>query len=190
MITYKSIKSEFLRHNEEIPMKVYVTSEYRIEKINNGLGGFLFKEVPVSPYTIDFGKHAIMSEFEKEFDISNWKFFMAFDDNKPVGAATIVCKTPEVRMLEAREDLCVLWDIRVIEEYKHKGIGQGLFDACKKWSKSQGYKQMKIECQNVNVPACKFYHKQGAVLSMVNEYAYYDDEESKNQIQFIWYLDL
>ena len=29
-------------------------------------------------------------------------------------------------MLEVRDDLCVLWDIRVTEEYKHKGIGQGI----------------------------------------------------------------
>lgn len=190
MITYKSIEAEFIRQIEEIPMKVYVTSEYKIEKVNNGLGGFLFKEVPVSPYIIDFGKYVIKPEYEKEFNISNWKFFIAFDNNKPIGAATLACKTQGVRMLEGREDLCVLWDIRVTEEYKHKGIGQGLFDTCKNWCKSQGYKQIKIECQNVNIPACKFYHKQGAVLSALNEYAYYDDEESKNQIQLIWYLDL
>ncbi len=190
MIIYKSIEAEFIKQIEEIPMKVNVTSEYKIGKINNGLGGFLFEEVPVSPYIFDFGKDVIKPEHEKEFNISNWKFFIAYDDNKPVGAATLACKTPGVRMLDGREDLAVLWDIRVMEEYKHRGIGQGLFDACKNWSKAQGFKQIKIECQNVNVPACKFYHKQGAVLSMVNEYAYYNDEESKNQIQFIWYLDL
>ncbi len=190
MITYKSIEKEFLRNREEIPMTVYVTSEYLVEKINNGLGGLLFKEVNVPPYTNDFGKYAVMSEFEKNFDVSNWKFFMAFDGDKSVGAATLACKTPEVRMLDGREDLCVLWDVRVAEEYKHKGIGQKLFDICVEWAKSQGYNQMKIECQNNNVPACKFYHKQGAVLSAINEYAYYDDNESKNEIQFIWYLDL
>lgn len=49
---------------------------------------------------------------------------------------------------------------------------------------------MKIECQNNNEPACKFYHKQGAVLRKIDEYAYFDDIESRFEVQFIWYLDL
>ena len=48
---------------------------------------------------------------------------------------------------------------------------------------------MKIECQNNNVPACKFYHKQGAVLSAVDEYAYYNEPEYRHEIQFIWFLN-
>lgn len=40
-------------------------------------------------------------------------------------------------------------------------------------AKSDGYKQMIIECQNNNVPACKFYHKQGALLSKIDMYASY-----------------
>ena len=31
-------------------------------------------------------------------------------------------------MLEGRDDLAVLWDIRVSDDYKHQGIGQHLFD--------------------------------------------------------------
>jgi len=50
---------------------------------------------------------------------------------------------------------------------------------------------MKIECQNNNVPAVKFYHKQGAILSAINEHAYYNDlPEFRNEVQLIWMLDL
>ncbi|WP_160166418.1 hypothetical protein [Clostridium sp. Ade.TY] len=49
---------------------------------------------------------------------------------------------------------------------------------------------MKIECQNNNVNACKFYNKQGAVLSKIDEYAYYEDIEDRDEVQLIWYLDL
>ncbi|MBW9159119.1 hypothetical protein G9F71_026155 [Clostridium sp. FP2] len=49
---------------------------------------------------------------------------------------------------------------------------------------------MKFECQNNNVPACKFYDKHGAVLRKIDEYAYYNDVDSRDEIQFIWYLDL
>ena len=60
-----------------------------------------------------------------------------------------------------------------------------------KWSRNNGLVQMKIECQNNNVPAVKFYHKQGAILSAINEHAYYNDlPEFRNEVQLIWMLDL
>ena len=49
---------------------------------------------------------------------------------------------------------------------------------------------MLIETQNINVTACKFYKKQGAVLSKVDMYAYYSQPDSRDEIQFIMYLDL
>jgi hypothetical protein len=58
------------------------------------------------------------------------------------------------------------------------------------WSKEQGFRQMKIECQNVNVPAVRFYHKNGAVLCTLDEYFYYDDAESRDEVAMMWYIDL
>ena len=115
---------------------------------------------------------------------------MAFDDEKPIGAMTIAGRTPELNMLSGRDDVCILWDIRIIDRYKHQGIGQKLLDMGIQEAKSDGYKQMIIECQNNNVPACKFYHKQGALLSKIDMYAYYHEEACKDEVQFIWYLDL
>lgn len=37
---------------------------------------------------------------------------MAFDDDVPVGAVTVVSRTDDVDMLDKRNDLCVLGDIR------------------------------------------------------------------------------
>ena len=115
---------------------------------------------------------------------------MAFDDERPVGAATVAGPTENLYMLSGRKDACILWDIRVEDEYKHQGIGQKLFDLCKNSAIEDGYSQMLIETQNINVTACKFYKKQGAVLSKVDMYAYYSQPESRDEIQFIMYLDL
>ncbi len=190
MITYKEVDKSYLEVYDSVDMLVHVRSIYVLEKINRGLGGFVLKEEPVEEYWKDFRKYEKASDYEKEFDITNWEFFMAFDEDRPVGAATVVSRTGNVNMLEGREDLSVLWDIRVSNDYKHKGIGQKLFDMAKNWSVRQGFKQLKIECQNNNVPACKFYHKQGAVLSKIDEYAYYKDVDIRNEVQFIWYLEL
>lgn len=105
----------------------------------------------------------------------NWYFFMAFDGEIPVGGAVLCCHSPELHMLEGREDLGILWDIRVDSAYKRCGVGGKLFEIVKKKSKELGLSQLKIECQNNNVPAVDFYFKQETHLGAVNRYAYYGD---------------
>lgn len=191
MITYKKVDQTYFPQYDQIPMVVHVSSYYRIEKHNRGLGGFSFIETPVEPYIKDFctGEDETVERW-KRFNLVNWAFFMAFDGERPVGAATIASRDKEVNMLAGRNDLAVLWDIRVNDAYKRQGVGQVLFDMAVDWSRKQGLIQMKIECQNVNIPAVRFYHKQGAALSAIDEYAYYHEPELRHEAQFIWFLDL
>ena len=190
MITYKEVDKSFLKQYDKVEMNVYIQSEYTVERIDNGLGGFILKEVKVKPYIKDLSIYERATEYEKEFDITNWHFYMAFDGKIPVGAMTVVGKTEGLNMLSGRSDACVLWDIRVVDKYKYKGIGQKLLDMGVAHAKKEGYRQMIIECQNNNVQACKFYQKNGAVLSKIDMYAYYLDPEIRDEIQFIWYLDI
>ena len=187
---FKEVDKTFFELYDKVSMNVDVHSEYQVKRINSGLGGFIFEEVQVEPYIKDLSGYECAIEYEREFDITNWRFYMAFDGEIPVGAMTVVGKTEGLNMLYGREDACVLWDIRVADAYKHNGIGQKLFDMGVINAKNDGYQQMIIECQNNNVQACKFYQKQGAVLSKIDMYAYYFDSDAKNEIQFIWYLDI
>ena len=190
MIYVKKTDRSCFEMYDSISMNVDVRSEYRIKRIDNGLGGMIFEEVPVTPYIKDLSVYERATEYEKEFDITYWSFYMAFDDEKPVGAVTVAARTDKLYMLAGRDDACGLWDIRVADGYKHQGIGQKLLDLAIKDAKADGYRQMIIECQNNNVPACKFYHKQGALLSKIDMYAYYDEPDCRNEVQFLWYLDL
>jgi len=54
MITYKKVDRTYFPQYDMIPMLVHVSSYYRIEKINRGLGGFHLVETPVEPYIKDF----------------------------------------------------------------------------------------------------------------------------------------
>ena len=190
MITFKEVDKSFLELYDKVSMNVNVHSEYEVKRINNGLGGLVLEEVLVEPYIKDLSIYERAIEYEKEFDITNWRFYMAFDDDIPVGAMTVAGKTEGLNMLYGRKDACVLWDIRVADTYKRIGIGQKLLDMGVLNAKKDGYQQMIIECQNNNVQACKFYQKQGAVLSKIDMYAYYLEPEIRNEIQFIWYLDI
>jgi ribosomal protein S18 acetylase RimI-like enzyme len=188
MIEYKQIGKDSFSLYDSIPMKVLVKTIFEVERINAGLGGFVFTEKPVAEYIKNLGSYTIMTELEKRFDLSNWAFFMAFSDSKPVGAASVVSNCSAIRLLDGRDDLSVLWDIRIDDDYKSQGIGSKLLNLALEWSKKKKLRQMKIECQNNNVPACRFYHKHGAYVGAINEYAYYKEKE--DEVQLIWYMDL
>jgi GNAT superfamily N-acetyltransferase len=192
-LIYKQITNpsqDFFEAYEKIPMLVQVESKLEAEKINRGLGGTLFREVPVDPYTKDLGQYEPPTEFSKKFDTKDWAFFAAYDQGVLIAAATVACKTKEILMLDGRDDLCILWDIRVEDARKRCGVGTKLFQMAVIWAKSKGFRQMKIECQNINLPAIRFYHKFGAVLCALDEYFYYSDLESREEVALIWYLDL
>lgn len=194
MITFRQVDKASFSQYDTIDMLVHVSSYYRIDKINHGLGGFLFEETPCIPFVKDFDANLPLRNFASaqaaQFDTTFWGFFMAFDDAKAVGGAMVAARTKDVHMLSGRNELAVLWDIRVSDAYKHRGIGQTLFDMAVDWARREGFAQLKIECQNNNVPAVKFYHKQGAVLAGVDEYAYFNEPAYRHEVQLLWMLDL
>ena len=77
-----------------------------------------------------------------------------------------------IDMLEGRDDLAVLWDIRVIEELRGHGIGSELVAVGEAWARDRGCRELKVETQDINVAACLFYHRQGFVLRGINPSAY------------------
>lgn len=187
-IAIKEVTKEQLNEYAQIPMLLNVTSKYELNEVENGLGGIIFNEIKVEEHVKDLGLYDKPLEWEKEFDLTNWGFFIAYDNDVPIGGATLVYNTKGVNMLRNRTDLSVLWDIRVAPEYKSMNIGTKLFKHAVEWSIKNNCKQMKIETQNDNVPACKFYAKQGAKLGEINMYAYYG--EDTDEVMLIWYLGL
>ena len=97
MITYKQVDETYFKLYDEVPMVVHVKTVLVPKHVDNGLGGIIFQEINVEPYVRNIAYDAA-SDFSKEFDISNWAFFMAFDGDKPVGAVTAASKTKEIRM--------------------------------------------------------------------------------------------
>jgi hypothetical protein len=46
---------------------------------------------------------------------------------------------------------------------------------------------MRIETQNINVPACRFYARRGYLLGAVHRYAY---PQLPDETQLLWYKEL
>jgi GNAT superfamily N-acetyltransferase len=172
----------------ETPMAFTVNRMLTVKE--KGLGGIILREHKVDPpYTKDYDAYPgeRPSTWADRWDLSNWVFFSAFSDDERVGGAAVAWNTPGVFMLEGRQDLAVLWDIRIRPEHQGKGLGSHLFKAAEAWALGKGCHCLKIETQNVNVPACRFYQKQGCVLGAINTFAYPD---LRGEICLMWYKEL
>lgn len=151
--------------------------------------GFRLSERPVAkPYLKDYDAIAeVPAQWPGRFDTARWGLMLARIDGQFVGGAAVAYDTPQLHMLEGRSDLAVLWDIRVHPERRRQGVGAALFRAAEAWALVRRCRQLKVETQNVNVPACRFYARYGLVLRAVNRGIY---PECPDEVQLLWYKDL
>ncbi|MYB75962.1 MAG: GNAT family N-acetyltransferase [Chloroflexi bacterium] len=178
-----------LRNYGEVPIAFTVASQYRIAAIDGGKGGWRLTEERVErPYTKDYDAGGERpSRWAQKWDLANWVILAAIGDGMRLGGAVVAWNTPGVNMLEGHDDLAVLWDLRVHPAHRRKGIGAQLFRHAAAWARSRGCRQLKVETQNINVPACQFYARQGCYLGAVHYGAY---PEYPDEAQLLWYLDL
>jgi GNAT superfamily N-acetyltransferase len=111
----------------------------------------------------------------------------AWRGQQRLGGLVIAHGSDAVEMLEGRRDLAVIWDIRVRLEERGSGVGSHLVAAAENWARSKGCSQLKVETQNINVPACRFYARNGFRIGSVDPHAYPD---LPNEIQMLWYKDI
>jgi len=194
LIKIREIKSDLLPVYASIPISFMVNSIFRIDVIKGGLGGFRLVEEKVIPYIKDYDniieEEKGPADWPKHFDVRNWGIFIAYDGSRPLGGATVAFNTPDVNMLESREDLAVLWDIRIHPDVRRHGVGSMLFKHSADWARKRGCKKLKIETQNINVSACRFYAKQGCKLGAIHRYGYSGCPPVAHEAMFLWYLDL
>lgn len=121
------------------------------------------------------------------FDVSRWSVLVARADGERVGGAVLVSDAPGLDVLEARRDLAVCWDLRVRPEWRGRGVGIRLFEAAEAWASGREKAELKVETQNINLVACRFYARMGCELRSVDPNAY---PALPGEVQFLWYKRL
>jgi GNAT superfamily N-acetyltransferase len=189
-ITIEEISPDRLNEYDRVPQRLEVKSILQVELVNKGLGGMLLREVPIeTPYVKDYDAYReLPSDMPKKYDVRTWGFLLALDGKRVAGAATVAIEPTGVFMLEARRELAVLLDIRVCPEYR--GAGIPLFRYAGRWARVHGCTQMKIETQNTNLPACRFYQRMGASLGEIHCHGYAAVPSVAHEVMLNWYLDL
>jgi GNAT superfamily N-acetyltransferase len=174
-----------------IPIAFDVSRVFDVAVQGPGRSGFVLSDrrIDSAPYSKDYD--AIEGEgpmrWAQRFDLSNWGLFVARNDGRRVGGAAVAYDTPGLNMLDGRTDLAVLWDIRVVPAIRGQGVGSVLFRAVEIWAAARGCSQLKVETQNINVPACRFYARQGCVLEGAHRGVY---PGLPGEIQLLWQKDL
>ncbi len=189
----RDLQLDELRLYAEVPATFEVTSRLAITLVEGGLGGITLREEPVrAPYTKDYDAYEEggPERWPERFDMRSWGLFLSLEDDRVVGGAARAFDAPDLNMLEGRRDLAVLWDLRVHPDVRGRGIGTELLEHATRWSHKRGCQELKIETQNVNVPACRLYAKLGCRLGSINRYGYAQDSALSHEAMLVWYRDL
>ncbi|MCA1565659.1 MAG: GNAT family N-acetyltransferase [Acidobacteria bacterium] len=179
-----------LKEYARIPIAFEVREIFDVEVCDDAPGGFVLTRRDLEvPYVKDYDAIEAQSpaHWAERFDVSNWEFLAARSEGRRVGGAALALDTASIDMLEGRGDLAVLWDIRIAPEARGQGVGSTLFRAAEARAAARGCRQLKIETQNINLAACRFYARQGCELREINRFAY---PQFPAEVQLLWYKEL
>lgn len=172
-----------------------VPIHFRVERIVDvdalvaSAGSRVESRVASNPYLKDYDAYPDNGPlgWATRFDLSRWGFFGAYADGKRVGGAAVAMRDSTVALLEGRDDLALLFDLRVDSSVRQRGVGRALLKAVVEWSVARGARWLLVETQDVNVPACRFYSRNGFVLDAANRGAYPD---LPDETQLLWLREL
>lgn len=138
-----------------------------------------------TPYWKDYdsypGGHP--SEWPQRFDLSRWSMLAAFDGTRRVGGAIVIVDDPQIDLLRDCPDCALVWDLRVAPHARRLGVGAALLEAVERRAMERGARSLRVETQDINVPACRLYHRHGFRVERIAPGAY---PELPNEVQLLW----
>ena len=184
-----AVSSRVVAEYDAIPSVFEVRSILTARRSDGGHDRYVLSErIVASPYVKDYDAVSERPrEWPERFDTSSWEVFLARVGTRAVAGAAVAVRTRGLDLLEGRDDLALLWDIRVAPDVRRHGVGRALFQAAEQWALTQDCCELKIETQDVNVAACRFYAAMGCELRTVRKRAY---TVCPGEAQYLWYKRL
>ena len=123
------------------------------------------------------------TDWPNRFDVSRWTLLAAFDGARRVGGAVIIADDPAIELLRDCPGCALLWDLRVAPEVRGRGLGSALLRAAEDVARQRGARALRVETQQVNVPACRLYQRHGFRLERASPGVYAD---LPDEVQLLW----
>ena len=188
-IEIRPANKETLRQYGTIPIVFEVRSILEPHLIEGGVGGIKLQEIELlEPYIKDYDslQGGNPETWSTQFSLDNWAVFVIEGQTGYLAGAAVAFDIPGLMMLEGHRNQAVLWDIRVHPDVRGRGIGTRLFREAIEWARSNGCANLIAESQNTNVPACRFYARQGCELRAIDRYAYAREPKVAQEIMLLW----
>ncbi|MEZ0326533.1 MAG: GNAT family N-acetyltransferase [Fimbriimonas sp.] len=143
-----------------------------------------FVEVPEGVRWKDYDMHLEErpSSLARRFDVTAWGVHLARQRDIAVGGCIVAWNSADFDMLEGRCDVAVIVDLRVRRELRGRGVGRRLLDCAREWAIQRGCVEMRVETQDTNVAACRFYRSLGFELLSVDAAGYGDGSDEAKVI--------
>jgi GNAT superfamily N-acetyltransferase len=170
-----------LRDHASVPSVFEAASVFDVQQ--SGAACKLVERAIPAPYRKNYDEFEDPTTWPRDFDTRHWVLIAAYSGACRIGGAIVARTTPGVAMLEGRSDLALLWDLRVSPAQRRRAAGTALLHAAVAWARRHGCTEMRVETQNTNPAACKFYMHNGFVISKVRQGAY---ANLPQDVQLIW----
>ena len=172
-----------LAEHGAVPIAFPVAARVRV------VGDRLLEEPVVPPWVKDYDAEPgnAPADWTRRFDVSAWGLLAAWEAGTRIGVAVVAWNTRGLDLLEGRDDLALLWDLRVEPARRRTGVGTALLQAVVRWARERSCVHLDVETQDVNVPACRFYAQRGFRLRRVDANAY---PSHPDETRLIWRHEL
>jgi ribosomal protein S18 acetylase RimI-like enzyme len=100
---------------------------------------------------------------------------------------TVFAATPRETAEQSRPVPQLAYSHAAYAAWPGAAAGSALFRAAEGWAGARGCGWLKIETQNVNAAACRFYRKMGCALGGIDRFAY---PELPDEVQLLWWKAL
>jgi ribosomal protein S18 acetylase RimI-like enzyme len=163
-----------------VPIAYSTRSRLALPQLREGTLSEVSIEPRIKDYDLD--PEDRVDTLNQRFDTSQWRTFAAVLSGVRVGGVVVATCCPGFELLDGRNDLALIADIRVAPHARGRGVGRELAEAARSWAKAKGCTEMRVETQDINVGACRFYKAMGFELHKIDEHAYPGLDEA----QILW----
>jgi ribosomal protein S18 acetylase RimI-like enzyme len=175
-----------LAEYSQVPIGFTVTESFDDRGIATLLRGEHADPIAVpSPYWKDYDSYrdGRPTDWPNRFDVSRWTMLAAFVGARRVGGAVVIDDDPTIDLLRDCPGCGLLWDLRVAPEVRGRGIGSALLLAAEDVARQRGARALRVETQQVNVPACRLYQRHAFRLDRATHGVY---AELPDEVQLLW----
>lgn len=178
MVAISAPADGILRRYESISIGYTTSSKVDLDVLRN-TGNLVEIPMPERWKDYDDCEEDRPTSLPTRWDTRHWGVLTVELGGEIVGGAIVARKCLGLDLLEGREDLAHIMDIRVATNQRGKGVGRQLLNAVVDWSKARGCTVLHVETQDINVQACRFYKAMGFALHSADENAYAGLDEAR-----------